>query len=69
MPDKIELKEEDLKDEELKKVAAGSWLSDTYVTCPDCGSPGASAWIDYETMEVFDIVCGHCRRGMGPTSH
>ena len=52
MSDIKELKEKDLNDEELKKVAGGRDLAETLVTCPNCGATFASAWLDLDTMDV-----------------
>ena len=64
MPDKKELKEEDLNDEELKKIAGGGDITNVLATCPRCGNNCASALWDLDTNEVFDISCTWCGLGI-----
>ena len=64
MSDIKELKEEELTDEELKKLAGGMDLTIGRFTCPTCGNNDAFGWIDQDTGNVFNMYCLLCGRGI-----
>ena len=65
MSDIKELKEEELTDEELKKLAGGMNLNPVgHLTCPTCGNNDAFGWIDQDTGNVYNMYCLLCGRGI-----